>query len=178
MKTFFIKCLLFCGAAFMLLACDSFGSADANAFNVQYTRYTQYAQYAQYTQNEPTTITVISSKNEIEEYYGKRKTKIWDKQGEVWYEREGYNTIEKYSDDYFADNFLVIVELWEPSGSIRHRVERIDKNGDIVINRLVPRIYITDDMGDWGIIIELNNNFKVEQFQIVFVDTKYLLYYN
>jgi len=171
MKTFFI-CLLFCGATFVLLACNSFGSADANAFNVQYTRYTIC------TPNEPTAITVISSKNEIEEYYGKRKTKIWDKQGDVWYEQEDYNTIEKYSDDYFADNFLVIVELWEPSGAIRHRVEKIDKNGDIVINRLIPRIYIEDDLGDWGIIIELNNNFKVEQFQTVLTDTKYLLYYN
>ena len=169
MKTFFI-CLLFCGAAFVLLACNSFGSVEANTFNVQYTRYTR-SEFAN-------GITVISSKNEIEEYYGKRKIKICDKQGEVWYEQEDYNTIEKYSDDYFADNFLVIVELWEPSGAIRHKVEKIDKNGDIVINRLIPRIYVTDDLGDWGIIIELNNNFKAEQFQTVFVDTKYLLYYN
>jgi len=164
MKTFF-RYLLLCGAIFVFLACDSSSSAtEANVFNVQYTRYTR-SEFA-------TDITVISSKNEIEEYYGKRKIKICDKQGEVWYEQEDYNTIEKYTDDYFADNFLVIVELWEPSGSIRHKVEKIAKNGDIVINRLLPRIYFTDDMGDWSIIIELNNNFKVEQFQTVFVDVR------
>ncbi len=165
MKTFF-KCLLSYGATFVLLACDSFGSAEAmgTALNVQYTQYTR----SEFANN----VTVISSKNEIEEYYGNRKIKICDKQGEVWYEQEDYNTIEKYTDDYFTDNFLVIVELWEPSGSIRHKVEKIDKNGDIVINRLVPRIYFTDDMGDWSIIIELNNGSKVEQFQTVFVDVR------
>jgi len=149
----------------MLLACDSFGSVEASgtAFKVQYT---------QYTRSEPVAITVISSKNEIEEYYGNRKIKICDKQGEVWYEQDGYNTIEKYSDNYFADNYLVIVELWEPNGSIRHKVERIDKNGDIVINRLVPGPYHTDDIGNWGIIIELNNNFKAEHFKTVFVNAK------
>jgi hypothetical protein len=160
MKTFFI-CLLFCEAAFVLLACNSFGSADANSFNVQYTRYTR-SEFA-------TDITVISSKNEIEEYYGKRKIKICDKQGEVWYEQEDYNTIEKYSDNYFADNFLVIVEFWEPSNSIRHKVEKIDKNGNIFINRLMPEMGTTD-IGYWGIIIELNNHSKVKKFQPVFVD--------
>ncbi|MDR2583834.1 MAG: hypothetical protein LBC75_10170 [Fibromonadaceae bacterium] len=171
MKTFFINCLLSCGAAFLLLACDSFGSTEARgtAFNVQYTRHTRSLEFT-------TTTTVISSKNEIEEYYGKRKIKICDKQGEVWYEQEDYNTIEKYTDDYFADGFLVIVELWEPSSSIRHKVEKIDKNGDIVINRLVPRLHVIDDMWNWGIIIELNNHFKVELFQTVFFDTNYLLY--
>jgi hypothetical protein len=111
--------------------------------------------------------TVVSSKNEIEQYYGKNEIKIWDKQ-DYWHELD-YNTIEKYSDNYFEDNFLVIVELWEPSGSIRHKVERIDENGDIVIRRLVPE-FGTDDIGQWGIIIELNNNFKTEQFQAVFVN--------
>jgi len=157
----------------MLLACDGFGSTEARgtAFNVQYTQYTRSNEFT-------TNITVISSKNEIEEYYGKRKIKICDKQGEVWYEQEDYNTIEKYTDDYFADSFLVIVELWETSSSIRHKVEKIDKNGDIIISRLVPRVHITDDMWNWGIIIELNNSFKNEQFQTVFFDTNYLLYYN
>ncbi len=63
----------------------------------------------------------------------------------------------------------MIVELWEPSGSIRHKVERIDENGNIIINRLMPEIGTTD-IGQWSIIIELNNNFKFEKFKTVFVD--------
>jgi len=117
------------------------------SFNVQYLRGGYQDYYG-----EPI-VTVVSSKNEIEQHYGKYESKM----------------LEKYSDDYFADNFLVIVDLWEPSGSIRHKVERIDENGEIVINRLMPEIG-TADIGYWSIIIELNNNFKLEQFQTVFLD--------
>jgi len=180
MKTF-TKYLLFCVVALVLLACgnsdyeldnlrtgSSPASSDSSkssssvetsdiAFNVQYTRYAQGR-----------TTKVITSKSEIEQYYGNQQIKICDKQDGVWGEQD-CNTIEKYSNSYFADNFLVIVELWEPSGSIRHKVERIDENGNIVINRLVPKLG-TDDIGQWGIIIELNNNFKTRQFQIVFLE--------
>jgi hypothetical protein len=115
-------------------------------------------------------ITIVSSKDEIEQYYGKNEVKIWDKQDNCCNNyKQSDNTTEKYSDDFFADNFLVIVELAEPSGSIRHKVERIYENGDIFIRRLVPEIG-TDDIGSWGIIIELNNNFKIDKFHVVFVD--------
>jgi len=183
MKTF-TKYLLFCAAAFALLTCgnhdydynldnlkpglspassssyESSSSVETSGipFNIKYTR-------GGYNESP---ITVISSKSEIEQYYGKQKIKIWDKQNDIW-NVQGYDTIEKYSDDYFADNFLVILYLWEPSGSIRHKVERINENGEIVINRLMPEIGTTD-IGYWGIIIELNNNFKLEQFQTVFLD--------
>jgi hypothetical protein len=132
------------------------------AFNIQYTRNRAFNGGESIT-------TVISSKKEIEKYYGNQEIRIWDKQDDVWYQ-QGYNTIEKYSDDYFANNFLVIVDLWEPSGSIRHEVEMIDENGNILITRLIPGPFLTDDIGSWSIIIEINNNFKVEQFKAVFVD--------
>jgi hypothetical protein len=79
------------------------------------------------------------------------------------------NAIEKYSDDFFAGNYLVIVLLGEGSGSIRHKVERVDTNGDIVITRQLPEIG-TADMAAWNIIIELNNDFKPEQYQVVLTD--------
>jgi len=81
------------------------------------------------------------------------------------------DVILKYSSSFFEDNFLVIVSLQENSGSIRHNVERIDENGDIVINRLEPEIG-TADMAEWNIIIELANSTKTEQFRPVFVNIK------
>jgi len=161
MKTFF-KYLLFFGAIFVLWACDSSDSVKASTFNVQYTKNRAFSS------GDPI-ITVISSRNEIKKYYGSRNIKIWDKQDDVWNDRDGYNTIEKYSDSYFADNFLVIIEFWERSDAVRHSVESIDRNGNIVISRFLAEMG-TDDMGYWGMIIELNNNLKVKQFQPVFVD--------
>jgi len=161
----FIKYLLFCGVAFVFWACDGSGSVKANGstvFNVQYTKSRTFSS------GEPI-ITVISSKKEIEEYYGNQEIKIWDKQDDVLSEQEGYNTTQKYSDNFFADNFLVIVEFWERSVSVRHRVESIGRNGKIVISRLLAEMG-TNDIGYWGIIIELNNNLKIGPFQTMFID--------
>ncbi|MCL2444459.1 MAG: hypothetical protein FWD13_13490 [Treponema sp.] len=103
--------------------------------------------------------TVISSVNELEIYTGSfDKNLFWE---------AGYaDAIAKYTDNYFTDNFLVIVLLEENSGSNRHEVEKVETNGDIIINRLIPEIG-TADMATWNIIIELNNNFKPEHFQVI-----------
>jgi len=91
------------------------------------------------------------------------------------HELEQYNNIsyafEKYSANYFEDNFLVIVLLQENSGSVRHEVIEVDASGNIVIKRLLPEIGTTD-MAAWYIIIGLNNNFRSNQFQTIFIDVK------
>jgi hypothetical protein len=133
----------------------------------------------QYIQNirtsDPPALTVISSKSELEQYH----EETWKfislffpaTEADLLPITNFSNATKEYSDKFFKDNFLVIVELWEPSGSIRHRVERIDENGNIVISRLLPEIGTTD-IGEWGIIIELNNRFKLSQYQLVLVDEK------
>ena len=87
--------------------------------------------------------------------------------------REG---IEKYTDEFFAENFLMVIEVTEGSGSIRHEVERVDED-DIVINRLLPGqdIQMTTDMAEWLIVIELSRSFiepalKREPWNIIFQD--------
>jgi hypothetical protein len=131
------------------------------SLNVQYVR-------TEYFYNEeipfPAFVEIVSSKNELEQYYQNHKRMIWDTKGNVLPEQNFLDAIEKYSENYFSDNFLLIVGLTESSGSIRHKVE-IDSNGDIVINRLLPDIGTTD-MAAWSLIMELNNSFKVEQYQI------------
>ena len=110
--------------------------------------------------------TVISSINELEQY-----------SEEYRYNKDGYldigfiNAIEKYSDDFFIDNFLVIVLLDETSGFNRHKVERIDENGDIIINRFLHGIG-TFDIATWNVIIEFSNNYKLRQFRTVLIDIK------
>jgi hypothetical protein len=79
--------------------------------------------------------------------------------------------IGNYTDAFFASNFLVLVLLEEISGSYRHRVERIEESGDIIITRLVPGIG-TADMAQWHIIIELDNDYKLEEFQAVFIEER------
>ena len=106
---------------------------------------------------------VISSKSELERFYS-------GKSDENYFWTSGYkNAISKYSDDYFVDNFLIIVFIEEVSGSNRHKVEKVDMDGNIVIERLLPGpdMAWTHDMATWNIIIELNNSYKIEKYQVM-----------
>jgi len=105
------------------------------------------------------TSTVISSVNELNQYSGNfNRASSWN--------TEYTNVIAKYNNNYFANNFLVMVLLEESSGSNRHKVERVDRDGNIFIQRIEPEIG-TADMATWNIIIELDNSFKLERFQVV-----------
>jgi len=136
-------------------------------FNAQYIRTNGYVDGAKYP-----FITVISSRIELDEYYGGYKETYDFSSRPVVYSDTtiGFvDAMEKYTDEYFADGFLVIVLLEEGSGSIRHEVERIEANGDVVINRLLPGMG-TDDMAEWNIIIELDKGVEVEGFDVVMSD--------
>ena len=130
-------------------------SIDGNEidFNAQYLR-TSYS--SRLNQAE---ITVVSSVNELNRYFENRRI----------------SEIEKYTDNFFANNFLVIAGLVESSGSNRHEVKSVSETGDIVINRLVPEIG-TADMAAWNIIIELNKNINTRQFKVSLVEVEYKYY--
>ncbi len=111
-------------------------------------------------------VSVISSKEELEEYYELHK----DVNRNPAFE----NVPGTYSDDFFADSFLAIIRLEEGSGSIRHKVEKISGNGDIAVSRLIPAIG-TCDMATWHIIIELKHtDFSSDMpFKVQLSDIRY-----
>ncbi|MCL2817035.1 MAG: hypothetical protein FWD39_01435 [Clostridiales bacterium] len=115
-------------------------------FNVQYVRTDGWRAGAAYP-----AVTVVSSVAGLEEYAG-------------FIDADG-----KYTDEFFLDNFLVIVLLEEGSGSTRHRVESVGADGRIVISRLLPEAG-TCDMAEWNIVIELKNGFEPRRFRAVFLD--------
>jgi len=168
-KITFITALIILVIAFT--ACNtSDDSSDSADFNVQIFR----ANMLEHTSPDGT---VLTSRFILERCY------------EGWYPNAYYpeenidhyavlfrESIEKYTDEFFTENFLVVIEVSESSGSIRHEVERVDEN-DIVINRLLPGqdIPMTDEMGEWLIVIELSRNFivpelKSEPWNIIFQD--------
>ena len=115
-------------------------------------------------------ITIISSKNELAQYYEKYKDMY--NFADPYDESISFlDAVKRYTDDFFIDNYLVIILHEETSGSIRHKVERVDKNGDIVISRLIPYMQTTD-MAEWNIIVELKNSFEPSQFNVVFIDVE------
>ena len=135
---------------------------DKEEINVQYIR-----RYGHYKDIQNPVVSVISAKSKLEQYFETHVKCIYNSYTGLFLE-----ATKIYSDNFFAKNYLVIVLLEEGSGSIRHKVEKIDNNGDITISRLIPQVG-TCDMAEWNIVIELDNNFSPQQFRAVLVD-KYL----
>jgi hypothetical protein len=146
----------------MLFACKSAKNSklpEGNPSLLSDVQDVQYIRVNWFSNVDYPITTVVSSKNELERYYD----------GNAVPDQTSLNATEKYSDDFFADNFLVIVLLQEGSGSIRHEVEKVDEDGNIVIKRLLPEVGTTD-MAAWTIIVELRSDFKLDEFKAVFVD--------
>jgi hypothetical protein len=131
-------------------------SDDPVNFAAQYIRTDEYRAADQYP-----VITIITSKDELENLYAEK------------YDMSEYpylaaninldNALKNYSDDYFKNNFLVMIVLEESSGGTRHKIETINSDGKIMINRLLPEMG-TADMAKWSIIIELENDVSTRNF--------------
>ena len=137
-------------------------SVDEIAFSSQYLRTRSDVQVDE-------TITIITSRNQLEAHYEKHRRCIRDGQGNELPDIDFLSAIEKYTDGFFANNFLVAVNLMETSGSFRHRVESIDTNGEILIKRSIPEV-ATQDIARWVILIELDNKLKDKQFDVTVRD--------
>jgi len=140
------------------------------SFNVQTIHTQQYVRTDWIQDFDYPVVTVITSKNELDEYYDDYRDKYnFDRSAEGYSPISFNDAIENYSEEFFENNFIVIVLLSEYSGSIRHEVESVDSNGEIMIIRKVPEIG-TSDMAQWTIIIELNNDYKAEQYSVDFIE--------
>ena len=70
-------------------------------------------------------ISIISSRNELSRDY-------YDYYYQFYHVGGLY---EKYSDEFFEENFLIIIFLYSGRSNLDSYVERIDENGDIIINQ-------------------------------------------
>ena len=163
-------------------ACENPGASDdleilapANPGRISFMYQTIHTQ--QYVQGTWTSVieypvvTVISSGLELEQYHDDYED-LYDF-SRYMYSTNGFmDAIERYTDTFFANSFLVFVLLEETSGFIRHRVERIEENGDIVITRLTSDGPITADMAQWHIIIELEKttDLQAKTYNVVFLE--------
>lgn len=117
-------------------------------------------------------INVIQSLDELKLYYNKYKDSYdFSSRDNSYHDSSiGFaNAMQKYPKDFFNENFLVIILQDEPSGSIRHEVDKINENGEIDIYRICPEIQ-QHDAAWWNIIIELNSDFSQRDFSVNYKD--------
>lgn len=108
-------------------------------------------------------VTAIDLENELSAYYEINKD-LYDlsRREEVYADTTvGFlDAVDTYDEAYFEDHVLVLVLLEEGSGSIRHEVTSVTRDGDEVrihIKRKVPDMG-TDDMAEWHIFVELERD--------------------
>lgn len=159
------KTLLFCIIVLTLFALSACQNRNNHIeFDYQVLRTSEHK-----ADNLPIA-TIISSRYELEQYYINVCRGTHHSPDE--FAALCFQAIEKNPDEFFENNYLVIVLLEERSGSIRHEVKSIDKRGRITINRLLPSrgSMVTQDMAEWHIVIELGNGFHPEQFNVILKD--------
>ncbi|HIV11276.1 MAG TPA: hypothetical protein IAD28_06270 [Candidatus Faeciplasma avium] len=67
---------------------------------------------------------------------------------------------DDFDDAYFENGTLILITLSEPSGSISHVVDGVNKNPDgsysVYIHRVVPEVG-TDDIAIWQLFLGLES---------------------
>ena len=141
-------------------------------FSAQYIRTDGYHDGVRYP-----VVTVIHSVDELNAYYKANKDKysLERRTGTISSDSTiGFlDACDKYDEEYFESQILLIVLLEEGSGSVRHKVERVANGADgitVDITTIVPEIG-TCDMAEWHILIEPEVGFAEDADDItVYID--------
>ncbi len=131
-------------------------TAQEQKFSAQYIRTDGFIDGQEYPY-----YVIIRSVEDLNRYYSQNKD-IYDleKKEKVYADTTiGWlDAIEKYDDEYFRANDLIMIVLEEGSGSNRHEVKSVIKNPDgsfaVDIARIVPEVG-TEDMAEWHILLEI-----------------------
>ncbi len=131
-----------------------YGENDCE-FSAQYIRTNGYHDGVRYP-----VVTVIHSVDDLTAYYEANKDKysLERRTGTIYSDSTiGFlDACDKYDEEYFEDQILLMVLLEEGSGSIRHKVERVATNEEgivVDITTIIPEVG-TCDMAEWHIFIE------------------------
>jgi hypothetical protein len=125
------------------------------AFVAQYIRTDGYHGNKQYP-----VVTVIRSRTELMDYYETNEDlyNLERRTNPAADSTIGFlDATDKYMDDFFKINLLILVLVQESSGSNRHKVADVVRSNtglDILVDRLVPEVG-TADMAQWHILVEL-----------------------
>jgi hypothetical protein len=143
---------------------EALQSSESNSIGFE----AQYIRTSAFYQDKYPIITTIRSKEELEQYYNQYKD-VCDFARRVppqsIYHTIGFlDAIDKYTDEYFTTHFLVIVMLEERCITDGHRVEEINENGNITIQKLTPRNDSAKE--EWNIIIEIANEYSQNNYTV------------
>ena len=142
----------------MFISIGATTPSDSNIYQYQFIKTT-------YT-DDVEIKTIISSKEELNSLYEKYKDSLYlEHRGKVYANSTiGFiDVIEKYDEEYFKENNLIIIYLTEPSRLIRHDIKDVEiKYNTLDINIIQKSLdYGTCDMAGWLLILEVENTSNI-----------------
>ena len=99
-------------------------------------------------------VTVVISAQQLQKYYEDNKERFdLERRQQVSSDSTiGFlDACDKYTDDFFADNMLLLITLEEGSGSTRHKVTRVETDA-VYLESVTPEAG-TCDMAQWHIMV-------------------------
>lgn len=115
---------------------------------------------------------LIDSRSALDAYYRDNKDNYYLERREIVYSDTSVGFLDacdKYTEDFFKENCLVLVLVEEGSGSIRHEVTKVCKTAEglteVHVRSIVPECG-TCDMALWHIIVELSRDDMPAQEQL------------
>ncbi len=176
-----VAVLLIFLALFLLCSCSIKPEDNEKKveFDAQYIRTGAYAEINSYP-----ILAVLRSQEELNAYYNANKNRFYLERRVI---KEGYinetvgflDAIDKYDEEFFKNEALVIIALEEVSGSITHEISNVWLNADgkfcVEIDSNIP--YMCDDaMQHWHIIIEIPKEKAPKDYEdiLVYKDNKLL----
>lgn len=138
------------------------------ACQVQYIRTNGYRDGVRYPQ-----VYYIRSAQQLSDYYKANKD-IFDLEHKdrVYSDTTiGFlDACERYDKSYFEEKYLVFLLLEEGSGSVRHKVKKVElvegNQIEISVDRLIPEVG-TEDMALWHIMVELDRETESRNVRII-----------
>ncbi|MBE6740408.1 MAG: hypothetical protein E7565_08845 [Ruminococcaceae bacterium] len=146
-------------------------------FNAQYIRTGAYAEIDYYP-----ILAVLRSKSELEDYYSANKNSFNLERRTI---KENYvnqtigflDAVDKYDEEFFKENTLLLVAFEETSGSITHRVDnvKINSDGKFCVEIISDVPFMCDDaIENWHLIIEVSKESAPNDYDdiLIYKDNK------
>lgn len=152
-----------------MAGCSPSPASSSVPFSAQYIRTNGFHEDREY----PIT-SVITSTSELTAYYDKYKNEYnFERRQQIASDStKGFlDAVEKYTEEYFRKNILLLILAEENSGSNRHKVTGITRKDGLLhiqVERQVPKIGTTD-MAQWHILVEIDrDDWKNQEIRVQF----------
>lgn len=119
-------------------------------------QYIHTNRISDYPETQYPSITVLSSRAELEKYTGENESNY--DFSSSWNSISFYNAVTKYDTAYFEKNSIIMIVLFSPSGSYTHSVDNISLGeGDEYTVNIIRFTHEadTDDVAMWHLFIEV-----------------------